>query len=245
MKLRHPTDRKAFLMEVGRPDLFEVREEVFDKEKDALFEAFFHRRQNLVRRLANFRRRQSTKSSWNRHRWSFLRGHKRFQRSTQSKRFHRNLGRYLSTHLFRRKAGELRNEIRKQRLSHTSESLGTILPSISSLRTHLFLECEYYMPLEEEVELYILLEYAIPLLNSIELKLFSNPQSPLSEEENELLLRLVDVREFHKALAEEYDISYTELFEKYQLLKESHSLNEEDKSFFLLEFYASLILGFS
>ena len=196
MKLRTPDDRLHFLVDVNRLDLLETlsTEEEIPKE---IFEIFIKRRRGLMKNLVNFRRKQITKREWRTGRWKFLRGLHKFHSSIRGKRMHRALGRFLATRILRPHLKPLHKRY---------ESLDSVqfeaLKALSSYRTHMYIEGDYWQPLEEEADLYSLLEYAIPLLNEIEIKLYKNPDEELNEDELELLLRLVDDRELCKSMAE-------------------------------------------
>lgn len=169
-------------------------EEEIPKE---LFEIFIKRRRGLMKNLVNFRRKQITKREWRTGRWKFLRGIHKFHSSIRGKRMHRALGRFLATRILRPHLKPLH-----QRYESLNSVQFEALKALSSYRTHMYIEGDYWQPLEEEADLFSLLEYAIPLLNEIEIKLYHDADSELNEDELELLIRLVDDRELCKSIAE-------------------------------------------
>jgi len=218
MKLQNQEDRLAFLADAGRLDLLEGDEEISDE----IFELFIKRRRPLVRSLVNFRQKQVQRQQWRANRWKFLRGIRKWHSSVKSKRFHRAMGRYLATRIFRPKLSTFAGYL-KDRDKNRFESLDPLqdeaLKSISSMRTHLYIDLGYYQTLEEEANLFQLLEYAIPLLNTIEIKLFENSESILDPDEEELLLRLVDENELCKSFSEVLSIEPHRVTEVYKAIQ--------------------------
>ena len=114
---------------------------------------------------------------------------------------HRALGRFMATRILRPHLKPLHKRY---------ESLDAVqfeaLKALSSYRTHMYIEGDYWQPLEEEADFFALLEYAIPVLNEIEVKLYNDADAELNEDEFELLLRLIDDRELCKSIAEVAEI---------------------------------------
>jgi hypothetical protein len=208
--------------------------ETFSTEEEIpqeLFEIFIKRRRGLMKNLVNFRRKQITKREWRTGRWKFLRGLHKFHSSIRGKRMHRALGRFLATRI-------LRPHLKP--LSQRYESLDPVqfeaLKALSSYRTHLYIEGDYWQPLEEQADFFSLLEYAIPILNDIEVKLYNDADSELNEDEFELLLRLVDDRELCKSIAEVSKVSPEKVIDTHKavtsnLIKQGRS--SVDDTFFL------------
>jgi hypothetical protein len=212
MKLRNSDDRIFFLADLGRLDLMESLGDSTEEIPDELFEMWIKRRRPLITGLVDFRKSQVTKQQWRSSRWKFLRGIRRYQRSIAGKRMHRTLARFMATRIMRPHLNYLK---------HRYESLDPLqfdaLKALSSYKTHLYIEGDYYKRLEEEAEYFSLLEYSIPLLNTLEFNLYKNSDADLSEDEQELLLRLVDDRELSKAFAEILEVvSMDHVFELYE-----------------------------
>jgi len=167
-KFRTEQDETLFLLEVG--------------EKDT--PTFLKSRKSLVKKLVNFRKSQRSKQAWQGNRFKYMKGIRKFHRSIQGKRFHRQLSRFMLTRLGR-------NE-------QAPENRAAALTAISSLRTHLYLEKQYYSSVNEQADFDVLYEYAVPMLIRAEKKLFS--YKDLDEDELELMLRLINPREFAKEL---------------------------------------------
>jgi hypothetical protein len=113
---------------------------------------------------------------WVKHRWKYLKGIHRFHRSTNGKKFHRQLGRFLSTRFF-------------EGQEDSSFTLTEALIAVSSAKTHLLLELLYDMPVMEKIEYEFFVDYAHDHLTNIEKKLYE--RKTLNEEEKEFLGRLV------------------------------------------------------
>ncbi len=238
MRLRNPSDKAMFLADTGRLDLLSSLDITEDISTE-LYEDFIKRRKPLTAGLVNFRKSQQTKQGWRSSRYKHLRGIHKFHRSIEGKRFHRGLSRFLATHITRTH-GSTSKSLR-------GESLDALqcetLKGLSSLRTHLYIENDYYMPLQENIEFVSFLEYSIPLLNNIELKIFHDATAELTEDETELLLRLCDEKELCKSFAELFEeITPDKVFDTYKaiqgrMLSEGSSLDETS-------FYSRLVENF-
>ena len=196
MKLRSKEDLPLFLADANRLDLLETLQEN-EEIPDDLFEVFLQRRKPLLKGLMNFRASVRTKQQWRSSRFKFLRGIKRFHRSLAGKRLHRSLSRFLATRIMRPHMGFL-----QQRYESLEPLRFDALKALSSAKTHMYIESEYYSPLSAAEEYSAFMEYTIPLLNSIEWNVYNDPDVDLSEDEEEVLLRLVDERELCKSFAE-------------------------------------------
>lgn len=186
IKFRSETDKLAFLVESGRLDL---EKEPVDTWPEDLAEIFFKKQRERATNLIDFRRSQITKRQWRQNRWKMMTGIHKFHRSVKGKKFHRSLGRFIATRI-----------IEPQRVNSLVSLRAESLKAISSLRTHLYIESEFYMPFEESANFLIFFEYAVPVLAGIEQKVFQNEVEDVTEEEVELLLRLVEKKEVRKAL---------------------------------------------
>jgi hypothetical protein len=231
MKLRSPEDRMSFLLDIGRIDLLESVDTDEDMPPE-LFEVFIKRRRGLIRNLVNFRRKQLSRQQWRSGRWKFLRGIRKFHTSVQGKRMHRALGRFLATRIFRPHLKDLH-----KRYESLEPVQFSALKALSSYRTHMYIEGDYWQPLEEEADLFSLLEYAIPLLNEIELKLYKDSEAELNEDEFELLLRLVDDKELCKSIAEVIGVDPDSVIETHKAVcsKLLRSGFSKDDTYFLTE----------
>jgi hypothetical protein len=121
MKFLFPEDKQLYE--------WELKKDGGDSDK------FINRRKGLIAGLKDFRKSQRAKSSWRNNKWIRLAGIKRFHKSTEGKRFHRALGKFLSGRYTRQKTAS-----QGQRENYE------LMMALSSLLTHSLLECEYYMP---------------------------------------------------------------------------------------------------
>lgn len=238
MRFRNSQDKFYFLADIGRLDLLETIKEEEEVAPD-LFEGFIKRRKPIVSGLVNFRKSQMSKQSWRSNRYTHMKGIHKFHGSIAGKRLHRGISRFLATRITRPHVDSLKA---------TRESLDVLqcetLKSLSSLRTHLYIENDYYMPLEESAEFVALLEYAIPLLNSIEVKIYHDASADLNEDEYELLLRFCDTRELCRALSEALEpLSLETIHDTYKAIyARMMSENSSDQeSYFLTRLMENLL----
>lgn len=163
MKFYDQNDMSLFLVEVCRPDLLSQVSDGYTPTDD-LVEILLHKRRGIIGSLKDFRKSQNTKGHWRKNRYSIMRGIKRFHKSTKGKRFHRELGNFLTRKLFDRSIMDkdsrmFPNRAKRDASEHlVGESLlflteaVDMLKSLSSLKTHLYIESQYYMPLYEHSE---------------------------------------------------------------------------------------------
>ena len=179
-------DRQRFYIEVERVDLIENEDPIADD----LMERFIKKRMGLVKKLKDFRKSQNSKRIWTRHRFSMLKGVRKWHKSLAGKKFHRQLGRFLATRI---------TDSLDEMLVERYETL----KALSSLRTHIYIEGEYFRPtVDDDVEFELLFEYAVPLLSELELKLLENRFSEINEDEIEIVFRLIGDEPVIESLSE-------------------------------------------
>lgn len=189
MKFKNIDDKKMFLLEMSKIDMISQVCEEWEPTTE-LIELFIGKRGELTKSIKDFRRSQATKSQWRQHRHKIMRGIKNFHRSTKGKQFHRSLGRFIATRftgqsIFQKDPPERESD---EALS-VFDSLDT-LKAISSLRTHIYIESEYFMPFSEYVEF---LELSDELLESsfmVEKKLLRY-DLVVDEKELDILARVI------------------------------------------------------
>ncbi len=186
MKFHNINDKKMFLLEVDRMDLVETIDDSF--MPDSILEAdFITRRTGLMRKLRDFRKSQNAKKGWRNNKHKIMNGIKRFHKSSEGKKMHRKLGKFLSTRVFRDKEANEDKDF-SVLLSECSE----LLKSISSLKTHLFIEAEYYAPIKSQLVFEELLVTLVPELSKMEHTLLL--AKPLTNEQLDILIHLVDTK---------------------------------------------------
>jgi hypothetical protein len=231
---------ELFLSEIGQLDLLGQVDESYQPSEE-LLELFIKRRKPLVGAIKDFRRSQKTKEAWKKSRWKFLRGMKRFHNSTEGKRFHRNMSRFLSSRYFHPTMKSIINRDREQsdkESRHVKEDLNIfdlaeILKALTSSKTHMLIELEYFMPLTEEVEYWSFLDEILPALDVIEKKLWLSER--LDDWDLEVLFRLTEKKELIKALVESSGIEYKAIEEAWNEFEMTANL-EEDICLSLIKF---------
>ena len=228
MKFKSIGDIKLFLLELGKVDLLgEVKEDFQPPEE--LVELFLKRRRQLIQRLKDFRRSQIQKANWRKYRYKYLKGIRKFHRSTKGKRFHRALGKFLATRIFR-----------------SEESLNTFevaeaLKALTSAKTHAYIELEYYCPIIEELDYLFFVEELVGVASRVERYLINeallrkDENVELVEEDLEFLLRLVETSALVKAFADRTGRSVEEVEELWdkakEIVKKEYNKSEDDPDF--------------
>lgn len=111
--------------------------------------------------LKDFRKSQDAKASWNRSRSTYMKGINRWHSSTAGKFFHRQLGRFLSQRapLYKESTDVYENN---------SEELTRDLICINSIKTHLLIESEYFVPdFDEHLSLNLMISHALEEIDRV------------------------------------------------------------------------------
>jgi len=120
----------------------------FKSENDKiLFEALnldekvIRKKLQIVRKAIDRKKSRTMKDQWRRNKHKYLKGIRKWHKSTQGKRFHRALGRFNA----------LREDIEKQGdvIQIGFDEITEALFALSSIETHLYLELQYY---ENDIE---------------------------------------------------------------------------------------------
>ena len=194
MKFQTINDKKLFLIEIGDIETVSLVNDKWQPTTEML-ETYTKNRQTLVPKLTDFRRSQSTKASWRRHKYNIMKGINRWHKSTSGKRMHRAIGNFLAT----RESFDF---------SKYSEELYELMKAVSSLKTHAIIELEYYIPVDEFVEYMELTEVIIQNSRTVFDKLLKNDTN-IDESELEFLYRIVPESE----LLKHYDKDFLTLVE--------------------------------
>ena len=218
MKFESKEYAQLFCIEIGRNDLINKVDRDFSPD-DEMMEVFIKKRKAIIPGLKDFKKSQDTKGQWNKNRYNIMKGIKKFHKSTKGKRFHRNLGRFLVSRIFRDKFGS------KNKKQEDMNDVLEALKSITSLKTHSIIEIQYYHTLHEEIEYAELFSEIIEVTTRAEGKLLKL-KNDLSEKDLDLLLRCINEDTLLNIIAEISLKSADELKEEFDKLLES-----KDKSY--------------
>lgn len=195
MKFLNDEDRDLFAIGIGRLDLIGTK---FDVSQE-MEELYIKNRRSLIPKLKDFRRSQSSKESWRKNRVGYMKGIKRFHKSTEGKKLHRSMGRFLSNR-------NLSDGRYKRESLDSITDVVEVLKAISSIRTHLYIDHEYFMSIDEEVDLLILTEDALPILNRLEFSLINGTE--IDKDDLSFLVMLTEPKALALELAEHYNKQY-------------------------------------
>lgn len=199
MKFHSKIDAQTFLIELGKvAEALAVNEEYVPTSEE--LSSFISSRTSLVKNIKNRRQSSKQKANWRENRFKIMRGIKSFHKSTDGKRFHRKLGRFLATRITKDKRG-----------SNTSESFyekHEALNGLVSLKQHLVVELGYYHNLYEQVELEeMITDNALPVLTEIENKILTGDD--LNQDEISFIMDMIDentlLDEISKLTGESFD----------------------------------------
>jgi len=219
MKFLDAISAQQFVLEIGQNSLLESVGVNF-QPTDEMVELFIKKRKKEIGKIVDFRKSQDSKENWRKNRHKIGSGIRKFHRSTTGKRMHRNLGRFLAT--------------RESKDSDVFEAL----TAISSAKSHAYLSMEYYMPFSEELEYRMFLLHMQPVLTSVESKLFSGTPEAITEEEEDLLIRLCETNALIGSYAEKSGKSRGEverLWDKAKArVKTEYGLDDDSDRFYAL-----------
>lgn len=156
MKFTTLDDKKLFLLEVERIDLLGSVCDEWSPPTD-LLELFVQKRKGLIRGLKDFRKSQISKAQWRKNRYAIMKGIKKFHKSSQGKRMHRSLGRFMATRFSGDTDSGMQGIVGQSREESFMtidlfQEVSEVLKALSSLRTRIYIETEHYMPVTEYVE---------------------------------------------------------------------------------------------
>lgn len=164
-------DRLKFVIEEGF-------EKVFEDESDTLKleikENHLKNRLKKRRVLKDYRKSIATTNQWRSNRNRFMRGIKRFHKSTKGKQLHRVLSRHNATRDYK-----------------TRHSLIESAVALNSMRVHVLIGCKYYSSIDEEVDYEMFVEKALsyidPLIKKFDFAILEGNEINLSAEEHQFL----------------------------------------------------------
>jgi hypothetical protein len=176
MKFRDHSDRILFLLELrGNLTHESIAAGITDSDINELFLKRGGREKTFD--LKNFRRSQLSKHSWRSNKLGYLKGIGKFHRSLAGKKFHRDLTRFLLTR-------ESYNKI-------------DLLKSLSSLKTHLYIDMDYYRSVDESIDFEIFVEETVDLINKLEADLLAGREPNPTNYEG-----LLEAMEYKRILAD-------------------------------------------
>lgn len=231
MKFREDFEKNLLLVEIGEsgliadnPTITEEQEKVFLKKRDP-----------ELNKLIDFRKSQKAKSAWRRNRYNYMNGINKFHDSTKGKKFHRQLGNFLAMHNFTdsildggvistvNKSDESLDSFCRSRIDfgyiNTADTAAT-LKAISSLRTHILIESEYFKPLFEEYSFRCLLEDAAETLKGLEESLLDGYEKKIAISDLEFIFRTTNNSHFPD-VAEKLNMSETYFQTRWNAAKQS------------------------
>lgn len=187
MKFTSKFNANLFLSEIGRHDIVGTVDENFHPDPD-MMEAYFKKKRDHESMFPDFRKAQNAKRQWKNTRGSMLSGIHSYHKSTDGKRNHRSLSRFLTMKDMDQKGSN--------RITERVE----VLKALSSVRTRLFIEAGYFHPMQEQLVFERFLEHALEMLTSIETKIMDC--TTLSEDDMSFLFDITGSSALIKTLSE-------------------------------------------
>lgn len=212
MKFLSNEDKKLFLIESNRIDLFETVDDAWEPSPE-LLELYVKRRKELISKRKEFRRSQSSKESWRKNRYTMLKGIRKYHKSTYGKRMHRALGDFLATKISNKESTD-RGEMKYESLK-----------AMSSLRTHLYIEASYYMPVDEQLDFDDFMDEAVYASIREERRIFEETKE-YDEKDIDILCRCTDPKTLLQCVCELNGKTYDD-----KMLEDLEKMINEDSSY--------------
>ena len=204
MKFRDLKDAHLFLLEIGKASLIESVKDSSWYPEEELIQEFISARRALIPKLKDFRKSQTSKENWRKNRYNMMKGIKSFHKSTDGKKFHRSLGRYLATRIA--KSG---------RYNENYDDKYEALKGVSSLRTHLYIDSGYYKSLEEQIDFELFMDEVVPVTLTEELNIYKD-NCLVNEQDLDILCRAVTLedllKEYCSVIGKEYSEEMSQKF---------------------------------
>lgn len=249
MKFQSLNEKRLFCIESGHNDLVYSITESWEPPIE-MVEEFIKHREDQIAHIVDFRRSQSAKSAWRRNRYNYMSGIKDFHKSTKGKQMHRKIGDFIATHDFK---DSIFDDTDLSHISELEECLTKfceskvdfdllsserteLLKAISSIRTHLFVESEYYRDHLREANFRILLDEAREFLRNAESNLLEyNTKIPVST--IEFMCRIVEPDAVISRYSIMTDTDKSKIINRYNSIKENiirNGIKEECDGFYTI-----------
>lgn len=213
--------------------LEDIDERLYEQEEKLATGDFdyYEKRDSFASKIKNYDKAKATKNAWRKNKWKYKKGIKKFHRSIKGKKMHRRLARHMLTRIKRDK-----HKIKEEAL--IVEGIGSnvdLLIALSSLKTHLLLEYEYYMTSEEYLEYDQLTRFLFEFIQFVENEVIET--GLLLKEDYDILFRLIDPEVLFEEMANTLKLDIPSNNRIVQLMEEK--LLEEDPGG-----YYSFLTGF-
>lgn len=228
MKFNKDLDAQTFLLEIKEfTKLDEANKSYIPTDEE--MKSFLKVRTPLVKKLKNYRKSANSKSMWRENRGKMMKGIKAFHKSVDGKRFHRRLGRFLTTRITRTKSNNESDNHFQMLLTKQG-----YLKGLNAAKQHLLVELEYFHQLQEQVELEeFIIEYAFPYFKTIEDKMIT--EEDLSDDEMIFLFDLIETNAIIKSFAEKTGQTFAQIEKVWNSISNAlmkDGMKEDDEKFF-------------
>lgn len=192
------------------------------------FPKFIKKRKKLIEPYKDFRKSKDAEKGWRTARYTHLKGIRQFAKSVEGKKFHKNLANFLTN----REPGHFLNRYESSELvSH-----------LSSFRTHILLELNYYKPLSEEVDFFNAVEAMIKLVDGYSAEILESVygynEFEIKEDLYDNIVRILEPAGVIHSLALKSGKSEAEVErmwgEAQGIVKDEYKKGEDDEGFWAL-----------
>jgi len=225
MKFNTTLDAQTFLTEVREFSKIKDADEKYEPTNEEV-QSFLKARTPLVKKLKNNRKSSAQKANWRQNRYKMMKGIKAFHKSVKGKRFHRKLGTFLATRLFRAKTSESGFSMLLSKQGY--------LKGLNSAKQHLLVELEYFHQLQEQVELEeFITDYAYPYFRSIEEKVIIDED--LTDDELVFLFDLVEANALITSFSDKTGLTFAQIEKMWNAIRNDlnkEGITDDDEKFY-------------
>lgn len=196
MKFLDKHELNLFFIESGNFQKINSEEVEFEPDSEML-EGIFIKRQDRKASLPSFRKSQDTEGQWRGMRYKMLSGIRRFHKSTEGKRQHRAMARFLANR-------EIRPSIKDQSILSMQERSLLITELDNFVQDLSDFHEKYFHPIDDYFDLFTIRQSIVNMCEGIISNLIS--PLPLNDDQNDFIEFLVEEDNLISAISECLDL---------------------------------------
>jgi len=149
--------------------------------------------QLIAKNIKDRKKSLAAKNFWRRNAYKMKKAIQKWHQSTQGKRFHRNLGNFLATHLTKSDLGLLKKEeYPNKEIEISLDDIASILLGLNNIKTHLIIEMQYFEKDSEALEEFLEIFFKF-LEDSYEIEIELLKAYINGTINEEILFRIIDI----------------------------------------------------
>jgi hypothetical protein len=232
MKFLDKYELNLFFIESGNCQKINSEEVEFEPDSEML-EGVFIKRQDRKASLPSFRKSQDTEGQWRGMRYKMLSGIRRFHRSTEGKRQHRAMARFLANR-------EIRPSLKDQSILSMQERSLLITDLDNFVQDLSDFHEKYFHPIDDYFDLFVIRKSIVNMCEEIISNLIS--PLPLNEDQNDFIEYLVEENSLVFAISEGLDMDYETVMDTWNCHKRDTSITLSKNSLLTYQLLAAKVI---